>query len=260
MKEAVAEAKKFKLKINGKEREVDEKTLIAMAQKGDAADEKFRKSSENNKRIEQLLAIAKKDPDKFIKEVLGEDSVEFSKKRLARELENMSLDPKERELRDMKAKLAEYEEEKRVKAEEIQKQADAKAVEHWTKHYDTILPKAITDAGLPLTEDVIRHATDIMIANLEEGYDLGMEAVMELTKDRYLASVKRFLGSADKNKIVDLLGEDIAGKLGIVANKKPGPKPRQALQTDAEQTRRGPKSEREAMAELDKRLAEWSKQ
>ncbi len=46
-----------------------------------------------------------------------------------------------------------------------------------------------------------------MIANLEEGFDLPMEAVMELTRDRYLTSVKKFLGSADKEKLVELLGE-----------------------------------------------------
>jgi hypothetical protein len=34
-----------------------------------------------------------------------------------------------------------------------------------------------------------------------------MEAVMELTRDRYISSVKKFLGSADANKLADLLGE-----------------------------------------------------
>ena len=29
---------------------------------------------------------------------------------------------------------------------------------------------------------------------------------MELTRDRYLSSVKRFLGSADPSKLYDLLG------------------------------------------------------
>lgn len=51
----------------------------------------------------------------------------------------------------MKRKLAEYEEKEKAKAEAAQKEADQKAVEHWTKHYDTVLPKAITEAGLPLT-------------------------------------------------------------------------------------------------------------
>lgn len=74
--------------------------------------------------------------------------------------------------------------------------------------------------GLPLTQDVIRHATDIMIANLEDGIDLPMEVIMELTKERYLESVKGFLGASDKDKLTELLGQDIVEKLGIVRPSK----------------------------------------
>lgn len=64
---------------------------------------------------------------------------------------------------------------------------------------------------------------------------------MELTKDRYIASVKRFLGSADPEKLVDLLGEDVAAKLGATKKKAPA-KPKQAIQTDADHGYKPPKS------------------
>ena len=38
-----------------------------MAQRGGAADEKFQKASAKAKQVDQLLAMAKKDPDRFIK-------------------------------------------------------------------------------------------------------------------------------------------------------------------------------------------------
>ena len=258
LREEVKEAaRRFKLKINGNEREVDQKTLVALAQKGGAADQKFQKSAENQRRIEKLIKQAKQDPDAFIKEVLGEDAVEYSKKRLSRELENLSLTPEQKELRDYKAKVESYEAEKKANEENRQRQASDKAVAHWTKHYDTVLPEAIKSAGLPLTEDVIRHATDIMIANLEEGFDLPMEAVMDLTKDRYLTSVKKFLSSADKDKLVDLLGEDVVAKLGLASGKKTKQATKQAVQTGSQSQQREVKSEQERMAELQQRIKKW---
>jgi phosphoenolpyruvate-protein kinase (PTS system EI component) len=68
-----------------------------------------------------------------------------------KELEELSLDPKEKELRDYKRKVEAYEAKEKEAEAARQAEADSKAVAHWTQHYDTVLPKAITDAGLPLT-------------------------------------------------------------------------------------------------------------
>lgn len=257
-KEKVAEAiRKFKLKVNGKQLEMDEKSVTAYAQKGMAADERFQKAAAREKQIDALLRKAKEDPDSFIKEILGQDSLEYSKKRLSKELQELSLDPKEKELREYKRKVQAYEAEK-AKAQQAEKKAQAdKAVEHWTKHYDKVLPQSLKAVGLPLTQDVIRHATDIMIANLEDGIDLPMEVIMELTKERYLESVKGFLGASDKDKLTELLGQDIVEKLGIV---RPSKKTASKQSLPSSESKTSVKSQKQAMRQLERQLKEWQQQ
>lgn len=257
-KEKVAEAiRKFKLKVNGKQLEMDQKSVTAYAQKGMAADERFQKAAAREKQIDALLRKAKEDPDSFIKEILGQDSLEYSKKRLSKELQELSLDPKEKELREYKRKVQAYEAEK-AKAQQAEKKAQAdKAVEHWTKHYDKVLPQSLKAVGLPLTQDVIRHATDIMIANLEDGIDLPMEVIMELTKERYLESVKGFLGASDKDKLTELLGQDIVEKLGIV---RPSKKTASKQSLPSSESKTSVKSQKQAMRQLERQLKEWQQQ
>jgi len=261
--QAAEQIRKFKLKVNGAERELDEKSLLAFAQKGLAADEKFQSAAQQRKQVERLIKLAKEDPDVLLRELTGEDPEEIYKRRLSAKLEELSLDPKEKELRDYKKKIEEYEKREAKRKEEAEQAQHSRAVEYWTQKYDKELPSAIKAAGLPMTEDVIKHTAEVMIANLEEGFDMPIEAVMEVVKDRHLASIKNFLTAAEKEKLVDLLGEDVVDGI-IAARAKKANKSQKSTQKPTIQASesggqsRQKKSYKEALAELDEQISKWS--
>lgn len=254
-----AEVRKFKLKINGAEREVDEKFLLAHAQKGIAADERFQEAAKSRKTMEALVKKAKEDPDALLRELTGRDPEEIYKEKLSEKLRRLTMDPKERELEEYKAKIASFEAEKAARDEADKKAAMDKTTQFFVKKYDKEIPEAIKAAGLPLTEDVIKYTADIMLSNLEEGLDLPYDVVMELVRDRYMRGVKGFLSTADKEKLIDLLGEDVVDAL-IAAKAKKG---KAAGKQPAKQAVSAPeptKSPYMTPDELKKYVEEWSKQ
>lgn len=201
--------RKFKLKINGSEVEVSENALVAAAQKGMAADEKFRKAAERSKYIENLAALAKSDPDRLIQELTGQDPLEVYKAKLKSKLELLTMDPKERELYEAKQKIAEFEKERQARIEQEKKNELDRTTKFYIEKFDRELPEAIKQAGLPLTQDVIRMTAETMYANLEEGLDLPYELIMEDVKERYRKSFGGFSKATPAEALIDLLGEDV---------------------------------------------------
>ena len=251
------EPRKFTIKVNGKERVVDEKTAMAYLQREMAADEKFRSASAETKKIEALLKAAKNDPDKLIRELIGMDPLELAKKRVADEIKRMSMSPEQRELEEARQKLAAFEKKEQERQELERKSSEEKAKEFYVKKYDNEIPAALKGAGLPVNEDTVRYTAEVMLANLEEGLDLPYEVVMDLVKDKYQKSLKNFLTSADKEKLAELLGEDVLEGLLASRGKKGAPKRETMSVPDGEHAKQDPKFM--SKEEFQKYIEEWSK-
>lgn len=231
--EPKAEERTYKIKVNGKERVVNEKTAIAYLQRELAADEKFRQASAEANKIKSILEGAKKDPDKLFREILGMDPLEYSKKRIGDEIKRMAMTPEQRELEEAKARLAEYDRKEKERAEAERRASEEKARDFYVKKYDEEIPVALKAAGLPVNEDTVRYAAEVMLANIEEGLDLPYEMVMELVKDKYHKSLKGFLSGSDRERLLELLGDESLEELLKIREAKKNPqkaKPTMAIQ------------------------------
>jgi hypothetical protein len=135
---AVKEAeRKYKLKVNGRETEMDERSLVAHAQRGLAADEKFQKASLESKRVAQLLNAFKSDPARVMQELAGIDPTEFSKAQIAKELRKLSMSPQELELENAREELAQYKKERQAQKETELKAQNEQATQFYIKKFDT---------------------------------------------------------------------------------------------------------------------------
>ena len=201
------------LVIDGRKVKMPLKDAIAQAQRNIAADQRFKEAAKARKEMEELKAKAKSSPKALrdlIKAVTGEEPTKIFERELAAELEELSLDPKERELRKYKAQIEEYEAKLREK-EELEKAAKRdQAQQFWEQKYDRDLSEAIKASGLPLNEDTVRYAAEIMLAQLEidDSVDPPMALVMELVKDRYLKETSSVVSKMDPEKLLELLGDD----------------------------------------------------
>ena len=110
----VVEAKRYKVKINNEDLEVDEAELIRGYQTRKAADEKFREAANARKQSEELIRLLRDEDSVFdVLQKLGLDPRNISERYLIKQLEEDVMSPEEKETRDMKRKLAEYENQKK---------------------------------------------------------------------------------------------------------------------------------------------------
>ncbi len=172
-KAAVAEAKKFyKLKVGGKDVDVDEGELLKRAQMGYSADEKWQEAAKMRKQMDGFIQLLQRDPAKAL-EQMGYDVDKMAEERIQQRIAEMQKSPEQiereklqRELQDMKDRDKAREEEYRSK--ETQRIQDQYAIE---------LENDISGAldsntfGFPKTPYVVKRIADTMILAVQRGMD-----------------------------------------------------------------------------------------
>lgn len=204
--------KKYKLKVNGQEREVDEKMLIALAQKGSSSDERFREAAKKQKEIEDIVKSG--DPDKILKELLKIDPEEYSKNKIANAIKRLSMTPEQRELEDLRQKVQAAEKERIEREEQAKREAQSRATQHFVAKYDKEIPDALKKAGLPVNEDTVKYTAETMLTIMDEGLDpdeVTYDVIMDAVKQKYVSSMKSFFKASDVDALWALLGEDLDG-------------------------------------------------
>jgi hypothetical protein len=257
------------IKKNGKLVKMKFKEAKAYLQRDMAADEKFQEAAKKRGEMDTLIKRIKEDPAalrQFLKMTTGEEPSKIFERELARELEDLTMDPKEKELRKMKQELETYKK-KEAQAREAEQQAKQKQAEDfWAKKYDEDISSALKTSGLPINEDTIRYAAEVMLSQIEasgdDSYDPPMEIVMDLVRDRYVGEFSRFSKTADVEKLLEILGDEQIEKLTKAAKgRKKSPvtiDPGKQAIADGSGDRQEKKAWKDR-SEFEKRIAEWSK-
>jgi len=172
-KETVAqkEMRKWKLKVNGAEEEVDEPELIKRAQMSSAANQRFQKAAEIEKHYQGMVEEFKTNPWKLF-DALGLDADSAAEKRLIEKLRYETATPEQKRLWDLetenmtlkeKAELADkmQAEAEKAAAEKVYNDVKSKAAET----IDTGIAEAIRQAGFHKpTPALVRRVAQKMLA------------------------------------------------------------------------------------------------
>lgn len=199
----------FKVKIDGQESEVDEDELLRGYQLRQASDKRFKEAMEKQKTVEEILDILKKDPRKALTHPeIGVDVRNFAESVLAEALEEELMDPKEKELRELRKKLDAREKEAKDREENERKTKEEAHIQELTANYAKEIEGAIKDGGLPYNAPMVNRVKDYMLAAIENGYELSAKDVIPYVKKDFTADIKAMFGASDASIIADLLGED----------------------------------------------------
>lgn len=206
------EERKFKLKYGNSEREMTERELIAAAQKGWAADDRFQSAAKMKKDLED--AVKKGDLNKLIKQMKGKDPIEFYKDQLKDELRRRSMSPEERQLMEQQSKLDKLKaEEKEIlgkrEAEKLQK-----LEQHYIQQYDRELSEAIEKNGLPKNRVAIKRAADLASKVIKMGLDPDWDLVVKEAKRQMTDEWKELVGAYRDEDLLTLFGDDLPKRIG----------------------------------------------
>lgn len=215
VKEAVAEAiRRHKVKVDGEELEVDEEELKRGYSHQKAANKILQEGKMARKQAEEFISMMK-DPNKFYEtaQKLGHDPRKLAEEYLARQLEDEMMDPRDKELRDAKARLKQIEDLDRQQKEALERQRSEALKAKYAKDYTEQFTKALQDSQLPPTKAMVAEMAKYIHRSAKIGFQMtAMEAAQLVKEDLHLI-LKRVTGEADGDTLVRLLGDELANKV-----------------------------------------------
>lgn len=199
-----------KLKID--DQEVDETEVIKVfkERKGhqQAANKILQEGKTAKKQAEAFLSMLKDKGQLLdVMKKLGHDPRALAEEVLASHLEDEMLDPREKELREAKRKLQEYEQlTKKQKDDQERKFAEqmkAKFSENYTKQFT----EALKSEGLPPTKGTVAEMAKYIARAAKLKFEMTAKEAAQLVKEDIEAANRNLFGEADAETIVRLLGE-----------------------------------------------------
>lgn len=222
-KEEAREAiRKHKVKVMGKELEVDEEELKRGYSHQQAANKAMQEGLKKQKQFEEILKELK-NPKTIVEALkkLGHDPRKFAEEYLGGELEVEMLDPRDRKLREYESKLKQYEEMKAMEEEEKNRSHMESLKQKFAEKYTKDFTEALTKHKIPVNKRTISSIASYVQESARIAQAEGFPASSVLTVDEAaqlvqsdLAEVARTIASdADAEYLINLLGEDVANKI-----------------------------------------------
>jgi hypothetical protein len=206
--------RKYKVKVEGRELEVDEKELLRGYSHQKAASKALNEGKALRKQAEEFIsALRDKEKLKEVLSKLGHDPRKLSEEILAGHLEDELMDPRDKELRDTKMKLKQIEEMDRQQKEAVKKQREEQLKTKYMKEYETDFVKALETSKLPPTKPMVAEMAKYIARSAKIGFEMTALEAAQLVKEDILQAQQRLIGDSDGEMLIKLLGEDIANKI-----------------------------------------------
>jgi len=215
-----------KVKVLGEEKSIPYEELVSGYQKAQAADQKFRESSDMKKRFSHLEsenAELKQSTQALLKQlkedpfgVLGHDSLGLDMDQLLydkmnEKMEYEEMDEYERENLELKRKVERYEaHEKKAQAEKDKSESMDRQ-----SQYANNISAALQEAGITPTRDTIRLAASHLYQSAEQtGYPtITWRDMVNKTKNSLMQEAKSVYGALPPEQLAEYLGDDVVQKI-----------------------------------------------
>lgn len=209
-KEEEPEPKKFKVKVDGVESEVDEAELIKGYQLEQAARKRLTEASKQMKTLEDALRVGREEPLQLL-EWLGLEPEKFIKEYVMNKVEESKLSPEQRELRQLRK------EKERIDAErqEAEKQRqEAERQKHFQETGDALEDEILEALGnMKANKHMIAQVANIMLVGLNQGKTISAkEAVARIQNDTQ-SLLNSALESDDVDKFINSLPREARSRL-----------------------------------------------
>ena len=213
-----AEVRRLKLKVDGREEEVDEAEVIRRAQLSSSASKRMEEVATQKQQIQKLLETIKGNP----LAALMDPALGLTKAQIKEQFENWykreyidpeTLSPEQLKIRDYEAKLKEYEEIKAQQERAQQERQMAEQQKHWAGEYERQIVKGLESSGLPKTPSTVKAMAAYLQQAVNAGVDVPIETVADLVKQDKVNDVKHFLGALEGEALIKLVGDEVINKI-----------------------------------------------
>jgi len=209
----------FKLKVNGKEKEVtldwnNKDDIIRRLQLAEASQEAMKKSAELEKVFDREISRLTDNPWEVLEE-LGLNPDELAEQRIQRAIEEMQKSPeqieqekKDTELQKLRDELKKREEEQeRLEMERLEREAESELK-------DSINKALSATTKLPKSEYVQTRVANTMLSFMDNGYeDITAEDVVPIVEKEIREEQQLLLDSLSDDDLIQFLGKKTVDRL-----------------------------------------------
>ncbi len=213
-------ARKLKLKVNGREMELEEGEVVRRAQLASAADEKFREAAEMRKQAEQFFKALLEDPKAVLMHPDIRDRINFralAEEYLGAELQKEMMTPEQRELEELRQyKKQQDDARQRSEQEQLtrtQQEEMTRLQQRAAQEYDKKITEVLAQSDLPKTAYTVKRVAELLHGALQKGYDLDIQTAVDMVREGYMTDVQALVGGLEGESLVKLLGGDIVKRL-----------------------------------------------
>lgn len=221
-KKAEAAAKRaYKLKVGGKDVEVDEAELLKRAQMGYSADQKWQEAAQMRKQMESFIHLLQTNPGKAL-EQMGYDVDKLAEERIRSRIEEMQKSPEQIEKERIQKELEDIKAEREREKQEAQEREKTRLQEQFAIEIENDISAALdnNEYGFPKTPYVVKRIADTMIMYLSEGIKTGNERLKKVTakdvlpivRDELLAEQREMYAVSPDEVFEQFVGKDRLNK------------------------------------------------
>lgn len=202
----------FKIKVNGKEKEVTLDKLLVMAQKADAADERFSEAARLRKEAEEIVSTAKSEKSAIKMLVKAGYTAEEARKIVEDELraayEYEDLPEEEKKHRQMQEELERYKKSEKERQEAEERAKLEKEDREYASRLEQEMVSALESSWLPRNEIYGKAAFNYMAAAARKGFDLSAADAVRLVESDFVETNRSAIKSMDLEQVLKIFGED----------------------------------------------------
>jgi len=213
-------SKKWKLRVNDKDHEVDENELVKRAQLGWAADEKFKSASKIQKEYEPLLKNLKSGDKKqqiqTLKDLMGNNDslLDIAQDLLLEQIEYNSLSESEKEALELKrenASLKEFKEKQEADRQEAEQQ---RALYRAQQEINGEISDVLKTLGSKPTPRLVKRVAEEMLAHLDsKGGRMKAADAMQRAVSGIETDIAEYLGNLPADKLRQVLPKKVIESL-----------------------------------------------
>ena len=206
----VAAEKLYRVKIDGKDRDIGEAELLRGYSHSSAANARMMQAAETQKQYQTMMTRLQTDPFELLQDPkikLSKPMREMAEQYLLSQIEEDSLDPRDRELRDTKKQLQERDSRDAQAEKEAEEAKSTKLREQYSKSYAEDITAALETSGLPRTEITVKRTAFYLAQAVKQGLDLKATDVVKLVREDFMTEQKELLSGLSAAELVRMYPE-----------------------------------------------------
>jgi hypothetical protein len=222
--EAPPAPRRFKLKVNGSEREVDEPQYHTYAQKGLAADAAWQERAKLQTERAEFERRLKEDPIGLLRES-GHDVDELTARYVLEQAKAEQETPEQRRIREYEEKLQAYEAEKEERAQAERAEQTRVATEQARAEYGEKFSAALEKAGIPRGPQAAWALSRMAILeqqNLDQGLEMSADQLAAVVSESIGGDVGTYFGTLEDEALLARAGPELTTRFtrAVVARYK----------------------------------------